>query len=133
MSPYRFLIAATVLGATLALRPVPTAAQSPARVDVTGKWQLAVTTSAGTGTPTLTLAQHGDSLTGHYSSQVLGEADVKGILKGSAITFSMSVEVQGTPIAVTYAGTVETSDSMKGTVDLGGQATGTFTGKRQSP
>ena len=131
MSPYRFIIAATVLTATLALRPAPSAAQGTAKVDVSGKWLLSVSTSAGTGTPTLTLTQRGDSLTGHYSSQALGEADVKGTVKGQAISMTVNVEVQGTPITVTYAGTVDTSDSMKGTVDIGGQATGTFTGKRQ--
>lgn len=131
MSPYRFAIATVMLGAALALRPAAVSAQSAAKLDVSGKWQLNVTTSAGTGTPTLTLVQRGDSLTGHYSSQVLGEADVKGALKGAAITFGMNVEMQGTPIAVRYSGTVESADAMKGTVDLGGQATGTFTAKRQ--
>ena len=131
MSPYRFAIATMMLGATLALRPATVSAQNAAKVDVSGKWQLSVTTSAGTGTPTLTLVQRGDSLAGHYSSQVLGESEVKGVLNGSAITFSLNVEMQGTPIAVKYSGTVESGDAMKGTVDLGGQATGTFTAKRQ--
>ena len=117
--------------ASLALRTTPSQAQAPTPTDVTGKWLLTVTTTAGTGTPTLTLTQRGDSLTGHYSSQVLGEADVKGVIKGTAITFRMQVELQGTPITVSYDGTVDSRDSMKGTVDLGGQATGTFTGKRQ--
>ena len=106
-------------------------AQTPTRVDVTGKWRLTVETSAGTGTPTLTLTQKGDSLAGHYSSQALGEADVKGSLIGQKITMTLSVEVQGTPLVVTYAGTVEGANAMKGTVDIGGQATGTFTGTRQ--
>ena len=42
----------------------------------------------------------------------------------------LQVEVQGTKLLVTYNGTVESNDAMKGTVDLGGQGTGTFTGKR---
>ena len=106
-------------------------AQALPSVDVTGKWQLTVETSAGTGTPTLTLTQKGDSLTGHYSSQVLGEADVKGSVSGRRITIHLNVEVQGTPLAVTYAGTVEGANAMKGTVDIGGQANGTFTARRQ--
>ena len=106
-------------------------AQALPKVDVTGKWQLTVETGAGTGTPTLTLTQKGDSLTGHYSSQVLGEADVKGSVSGQKITITLNVEVQGTPLAVTYAGTVEGANAMKGTVDIGGQANGTFTARRQ--
>ena len=130
MSPYRTLVAIAAIGATLAFRPAMSAAQG-AKTDVTGKWLLSVTSSAGTGTPTLTLTQRGDSLTGHYSSQVLGEADVKGTIKGQSITINLNVEVQGEALTVTYTGTVDTADSMKGTVDIGGQATGTFTGKRQ--
>ena len=106
-------------------------AQALPKVDVTGKWQFTVETSAGTGMPTLTLTQKGDSLTGHYSSQALGEADVKGSVSGRKITIHLNVEVQGTPLAVTYAGTVEDANAMKGTVDIGGQANGTFTARRQ--
>jgi len=104
---------------------------SAQNVDVTGKWLFNVTTGAGTGTPTVTLKQRGDSLSGHYSSQALGEADLKGTVKNRKITFSFTTEVQGTSLVVTYSGTVEGSDALKGTVDIGGQATGTFTAKRQ--
>jgi hypothetical protein len=101
------------------------------KVDVTGKWVFTVTTGAGSGTPTVTLKQRGDSLTGHYSSQTLGEADLRGSVKGERITFSFTTELQGTSLVVTYSGTVEGSNALKGTVDIGGQATGTFTAKRQ--
>jgi hypothetical protein len=90
-----------------------------------------VETNGGTGTPTLTLTQKGDSLTGHYSSALLGEADVKGSVMGQKVTVTMNLELQGTPIVVTYAGTVESATAMKGTVDIGGQATGTFSAKKQ--
>jgi hypothetical protein len=104
---------------------------SAQNVDVTGKWLFNVTTGAGTGTPTVTLKQRGDSLSGHYSSQALGEVDLKGTVKNRKIAFSFTTEVQGTSLVVTYSGTVEGSDALKGTVDIGGQATGTFTAKRQ--
>jgi hypothetical protein len=114
-----------------AVLPRAAAAQADAKVDVTGKWLFNVTTSAGTGTPTVTLKQKGDSITGHYSSQTLGEADLKGTVKDRKINFSFGVDIQGTSLTVTYSGTVEGSDAMKGTLDLGGQANGTFTAKRQ--
>jgi hypothetical protein len=98
-------------------------------VDVTGKWVLDVQTDQGSGTPTVTLKQDGEKLTGHYSGQ-LGEAELTGTLKGKDITFSFSGDLQGQTFKVTYAGTVE-KDTMKGTVDLGGMASGTFTGKKQ--
>jgi hypothetical protein len=90
-----------------------------------------VTTDAGTGTPTVTLKQQGDSLTGHYSSQLLGEAELKGTVKDSKLSFTFQTEVQGTAVVVSYTGTVESRDALKGSVDIGGAATGTFTAKRQ--
>ena len=102
-----------------------------AKVDVTGKWTFTVQTDAGTGTPTVTLKQDGEKLTGHYSSQTLGEADLTGSVKGQDIKISFSVDAQGTSLNITYTGTIESKDAMKGNVDLGGLATGTFTAKRQ--
>jgi len=106
-------------------------AQADAKADVTGKWLFNVTTNAGTGTPSVTFKQQGDSITGHYSSQTLGEADLKGTVKDRKINFNFRVEIQGTTLTVTYSGTVEGNDAMKGTIDIGGQATGTFTAKKQ--
>ena len=126
----RALLTAALAVSTTALVPSTAAAQEKA-VDVSGKWLFSVTTDAGTGTPTVTLKQQGDSLTGHYSSQLLGEAALKGTIKEQKFSFSFRTEVQGTAIEVTYSGTVENKDSLKGTVDLGGAATGTFTAKRQ--
>jgi hypothetical protein len=42
-----------------------------------------------------------------------------------------TTEVQGIHIDVTYAGTIESKDAMKGTVHLGDVGNGTFTAKRQ--
>ena len=102
------------------------------KIDVTGKWTFTVQTDAGSGTPTVTLKQDGEKLTGHYSSQNLGEAELTGTVKGQDVKFSFSADAQGTSITVTYTGTIENKDSMKGTVDLGGVAQGTFTAKRQT-
>jgi len=109
---------------------VHTQAQA-AKIDLTGKWAFSVTTDGGTGTPTVTLKQDGDKLTGHYSSAVLGEADLTGTVTGKDIKFSFKADAQGTALEVTYTGTVEDKDSLKGTVDLGGLGQGTFTAKRQ--
>ena len=73
----------------------------------------------------------GDTITGHYSSQVFGETDFKGTVKDAKIYFSFKADVQGTSLVVTYTGTVESNDAMKGTVDLGGMGSGTFTAKKQ--
>jgi hypothetical protein len=121
----------TVIGGILSLvaaLAVPAAAQG---VNVTGKWVFDVQTSGGSGQPTVTFKQDGEKLTGHYSSQTLGEADFTGSVKGSAIQFTFNAEAQGQQIDVAYSGTVD-GNTMKGTVNMaGGQLTGSFTGKKQ--
>ena len=114
----------------VALAPAARAGQA-SKVDVTGKWIFTVETSAGSGTPTVTLKQDGDKLTGHYSSETLGEADLQGEVKGSQVKFAFNASAQGASLTVVYTGTVEAKDSMKGSVDLGGMASGSFTAKRQ--
>ena len=100
-------------------------------VNVTGTWTFTVETGGGSGTPTLTFKQDGEKLSGHYSSQTLGEADFTGTVKGNAIQFAFNANAQGQQIDVVYAGTVD-GGTMKGTVNMaGGQLSGTFTGKKQ--
>jgi hypothetical protein len=121
----------TLSSALLALSLAAVALLAQTKVDVTGKWMFDVQTGAGGGMPTVTMKQDGEKLTGHYSSAQLGEADFTGSIKGTELTFAFRVEVQGMPIDVTYKGTVENNDAMKGTINLAGVAQGTFTGKRQ--
>jgi hypothetical protein len=118
-------------GGLIAAVSIAAISAQDSKVDVTGKWTFTVQTDAGGGTPTVTLTQDGEKLTGHYSSQNLGEADLTGTVKGREIKFSFNADAQGTSLTITYTGTIESSDSMKGTVDLGGMAQGTFIAKRQ--
>src|SRR5262249_3539862 len=66
----------------LAVASLASAGQS-SKVDVTGKWLFNVQTDAGSGTPTVTLKQEGEKLTGHYSSQNFGEQELTGTVKGN--------------------------------------------------
>jgi len=100
-----------------------------AKIDITGVWIFTVQTDAGTGTPTVTLKMDGEKITGHYSSETLGEADLTGTLKGPALEFKFPVPDIG---EVVYKGTVDGSNAIKGTIDIAaGAATGTFTAKRK--
>ncbi len=117
-----------------ASKPAPADASKPAQpeskaLDVSGAWALEVNAAGGSGTPTVTLKQEGEKLTGQYSGQ-LGEAPLSGTIKGNAIAFQFDVDVQGTSLRVVYTGTVE-RDSMKGTVTLGEMGEGTFSGSRK--
>jgi len=101
------------------------------KVDVAGKWNLEVKTQAGgITTPSVTLKQDGEKLSGHYSSVTLGEAEVTGTLKGQQIEFSFNADVQGFALHVQYTGTVK-GDTMDGKISLGELGDGTFTGKKQ--
>jgi hypothetical protein len=101
------------------------------KVDVSGTWAFTVQTDAGTGSPTVTLKQDGEKLTGHYSSPTLGEADLTGSVKGKDLKFTFTANMLGTSLEVTYTGTIEDKDTLKGSLDLGGLAQGTFTAKRK--
>jgi len=119
-----------VLTMLAALAVALSAGAGQAKTDVTGKWTFNVETGAGSGTPTITLKQDGEKLTGHYSGQ-LGEADLTGTIKGQEFTFKFTVDAQGNNLECTYQGTVESKDSLKGKVDIAGLANGTFTAKKQ--
>ncbi len=93
--------------------------------DLTGAWACSVETDAGSGSPSFELKQSGTEITGRYSGQ-LGEADVKGKADGAKFTFSFPAGDS----AVVYVGTLG-SEGLKGTVDLAGQAKGTFSCKRK--
>jgi hypothetical protein len=117
--------------AVLILSLASLAVAGQAKVDLSGKWLFNVTTAAGNGMPTVTLKQEGEKLTGHYSSATLGEAELTGTVKGNAVQFTFGADVQGTHLDVTYKGTVESNNALKGTVNLGIAGDGTFTAARQ--
>jgi hypothetical protein len=101
------------------------------KVDISGTWAFTVQTSMGTGSPNVTLKQDAEKLTGHYSSATLGEADLTGSVKGKDLNFTFTASMQSTSLVVTYTGTIEDKDTLKGTLDLGGMAQGTFTAIRK--
>ena len=97
--------------------------------NVTGEWAFNVTTDQGGGTPTITLKQDGEKLTGKYVGQ-LGTADLTGTVKGNDIKFTFTLDVQGQQAPVNYEGTVE-KNTMKGKLDIGGMVNGTFTATKK--
>lgn len=118
-----------VLAAALLLGLSTSAELAAQEVDVTGTWNMTVQSQQGTTNPTVTLQQDGQSLTGSYSSQTLGEADVTGSVEGNEVTFSFTASVGGQSIPVTYTATVD-GDGMSGNLDLAGQASASFTATR---
>lgn len=100
-----------------------------AQDSVAGTWNLQVVFDQGSGAPTVVFKQDGEKLTGTYTGQ-MGQYPLEGTFKDKAIAFTVAVDVQGNQITFTYVGTLEADGTLKGTVDLGGMASGTWTGKK---
>ena len=98
--------------------------------DVTGRWRFQVQTDVGSGSPSFVLKQDGEKLSGTYSGQ-LGEAPVTGTVKGDDIEMSFEASPTGEKMVVTYTGRLDGSKKMKGSVDIGGLAKGTFTAEKE--
>ena len=125
MKAFLRVLTGIVLAAGL-LTSAPLGAQA---TNVTGEWLFNVTTDQGGGTPTITFKQDGEKLTGKYVGQ-LGNADLTGTVKGNDIKFTFTIDAQGQQAPVSYEGTVE-KNTMKGKLDLGGMASGTFTATKK--
>ncbi len=96
--------------------------------DLTGNWNYKVVTENGTGTPTVTMRQKGDSLSGTYESARMGALPFKGTVKGKTFTFAVSTSGGAT---LTFNGTIVSDDAVNGEVDFGGQGGATFSGERK--
>ena len=130
ISNLRWLAAGAVALVVFAAVGLAAVGQEPA--NVAGDWMLEVTTDGGgTTTPSVMLEQDGTTLSGHYSSEALGEADVTGTVTGNDFTFSLEADLQGQAIDVTYTGTLQEDGTLSGEIDLGGFGGGPFTGKRR--
>jgi hypothetical protein len=105
-------------------------AAAAAKIDLAGTWNLTITLPEMTASPSLTLKQDGDKLSGQYVSAQYGSFPLTGTLTGSSFTLTFGMNVEGNALTVTYSGTVE-KDTMKGSVSYGDMMSGTFTGTRK--
>ena len=121
-----------LLAAVTMLVSHPAAAQSKAAQakSIAGTWNATVTLpNGGGGAPTLTFAVKGDSVSGTVK-RPSGEAfPLRGTIKGTDLTYSYSIPGDSQQILVTVKAKVM-GDSLSGTMDFGGQATGQLTAKR---
>ncbi len=92
-----------------------------AQTDVSGEWTLTIVSDQGSNPAPMMLEQDGDMLTGTF-----GESALEGTITGSEITMMSEIDSPVGPMTLTFTGMVDGSD-MKGTVDFGGLASGTWT------
>ncbi len=104
------------------------AVEASAQTNLSSAWTFTVETDTGITNPAVTLVQDGMTLTGHYSSEALGENDLTGTVDGSEITIMFTADLQGMPVDVVYTGTINDEGVISGTMDIGGGlVAGTFT------
>ena len=93
-------------------------AQKPAPTTVTGKWNVTLEMQAGTASPTLTLTQEGEKLTGVYEGRY-GKFPLNGTVKARKIEFTFKMNAEGTDVVMTYSGEVAADFmTMKGVAQL---------------
>ncbi|HVN04609.1 MAG TPA: hypothetical protein VMT86_09345 [Bryobacteraceae bacterium] len=98
--------------------------------DISGNWEFSVDTAAGSGSPSFVFKQDGESLTGTYNG-LFGKADVKGTVKGDQVDFQFKFDYSGQSGVAHYTGTIESDTKMKGKVEIGDLAEGTWTATKQ--
>jgi hypothetical protein len=112
MSKSKCLFLATLL----VLAPL-TLAVAQAQVDVSGEWNVTVTTPNGERTSTAKFVQEGEKLTVTMTNQ-RGESTGTGTIKGNAIEWTVTADTPRGKVTRAYKGTVD-GNTMKGEVQMG--------------
>jgi hypothetical protein len=122
------LLAAGPLFAQNPPQKPPPEQQKPAPT-MTGTWAIEAHHSAGVSTPTVTITQTGEKLTGKYVGSY-GESVLTGTIKDNKeFTFSLEIGTEQ-KVTLVYTGTLD-GDTIKGSLTMGEMGEGTFTGKRK--
>jgi hypothetical protein len=106
-------------------------APAAAKTDLSGTWSATVQLDSITATPTIVLKQDGEKLTGDYISAQYGKFPIAGTIKGSDVSFSFAMNVEGNALNVTYTGTVEKDGTLKGSANYGDAMSGAFTASKK--
>jgi hypothetical protein len=91
---------------------------------------MTLETEQFTATPALEFMQQGDKLTGTYEGRY-GKFPFTATLKGKALEFSFMMTAEGTDVQMSFKGDVAADyKSIKGTADLGGMGSATWSAAR---
>lgn len=112
----------------VAVASLPAGVRQAASPDISGIWELSVTTSRGVETATLTLKKEGDKFSGSVVGST-GQAPVEGTVKDKAVTLVISTQTQSGPAKFTLTGEVA-GDTMSGTGGFGARGSGTWSARR---
>ena len=94
-----------------------------------GTWNLEINTPRGTQTPTLTISEGADGLTGEVAGQ-MGTMNLKDLAEdGNSLTFNADFNRPAGEMKLKFSATID-GDSLSGEVALGEMGTSQITGTR---
>lgn len=86
--------------------------------NVTGDWEMTITTQRGEMTRNMHIEQEGEKITVTMEGMRGGEMKGEGTIKGNEIEWTVTMETQRGEFSITYKGKVE-GDTMSGEAQMG--------------
>lgn len=97
-----------------------------------GDWKIDGTINGIAIDITCTLKQADANVTGSCRGKdITGDLPLKGSVKDKTVGWSYDINYGGQNLTVEYQGTLESAKQMQGTIGVMGNASGSFTGKKQ--
>jgi len=121
----RFLASAVLL---CAVASVATAASIYA--DLSGKWNLTVSTPDGSQPAVMNVTHKNDTLSGSVETQ-LGTAPMSGTVSGDSLFFAFSLDMGGQALTIRGSAAVKEGDKIDGVLDVAGMGAIPFNGARE--
>ena len=121
----------TRLKSTLLALSLLTASPAFAQTNITGDWDVTVTSPQGANTTPVTFKQDGTKVSGVFKSPQGTLPFEGGTLTGSDLKFTFTINAQGMELPITLTGTV-VGDTISGKADFGGFAEGDWNAKRSA-
>ena len=117
------------LKSTLLALSLLTASPVFAQTNITGDWDVTVTSPQGTNTTPVTFKQEGAKVSGMFKSPQGTLPFENGSVTGDDLKFTFTINAQGMELPITLTGKI-TGDTIAGKADFGGFAEGDWSAKR---
>jgi hypothetical protein len=119
------------LKSTLLALSLLTASPVLAQTNVTGDWDVTVTSPQGTNTTPVSFKQEGAKVSGIFKGPQGSLPFDGGSVTGDDLKFTFTVQVQGMELPITLTGKIA-GDTIAGKADFGGFAEGDWSAKRSA-
>jgi hypothetical protein len=107
-------------------------AQTAAAPDVLGEWEMTTVSPIGESTNTVEFRKDGETIKA-FAKGPQGERPYDSMkLEGDQLVLVLTVDFQGSPMIITYAGRV-VEKAINGSADFGGLAIGSFSATKKEP